>query len=276
MKPANKISKPVVYAMVIFFVIICIIPFYIMLINSTRSSSQINAGISFLPGLHFIKNYFNLVKRLNIARGILNSAFVAISATLLSSYISALTAYAFAFFKFPFKKLFFGFLLVSMMVPQQLGLIGYFELLNKLNLLDTFAGLILPAGANAFAVFFLTQYAKSVLPESIIHAARIDGAGEMSVFHKIVLPIMLPGIATMGIFTFVTNWNNYILPLVVIFSPEKYTVPVLIANLNTSTYKTDFGVVYLAIALSVIPILTVFAFLQRYLIAGISAGSIKE
>jgi len=271
-----KLKKLFIYVLLILLLIICITPFYIMIINGTRSSSEINSGVSLFPGKYLLQNYQNLTSKLNIGRGLLNSAIVAISATLLSSYISALTAYGFAFYKFPWRGFLLGVVLLFMMVPQHLGIIGYFELLNKVNLLDTRISLFLPAGANAFAVFFLFMYVKTVLPLDLIMAARVDGCGEFAIFNRIALPIMLPGIATMGIFTFVANWNNYLLPLVVIFSKEKYTMPMIIGQLNSTVYKRDFGIVYLAIAISIIPILIAFVFFARYLISGIAMGGVKE
>jgi len=271
-----KLKRLFIYVLLILLLIICITPFYIMVINSTRSGSEINRGVSLFPGKYLLQNYQNLINKVNIGRGLLNSAIVAISTTLLSSYVSALTAYGFAFYKFPYRGFLLGVVLLFMMLPQQLGIIGYFELLRKINLLDTRISLILPAGANAFAVFFLFQYVKTVLHPDLISAARIDGCGEFTIFNRIALPIMMPGIATMGIFTFVASWNNYLLPLVVIFSKDKYTVPLLIGQLNSTAYMRDFGLVYIGIAISVIPILIAFIFFSRYLISGITMGGVKE
>jgi len=276
-----KLERLLIYFLLIVLVLLCAIPFYIMIINSTRASFEINRGVSIFPGKYLLQNYHNLnliSGRLNVGRGLLNSAIIAISATLLSSYVSALTAYGFAFYRFPWRRFLFGIVLLFMMVPQQLGIVGYFKLLSEIKLLDTRISLILPSGANAFTVFFLFQYVKTVINPDLIRAARIDGCGEFVIFNRIALPIMLPGIVTMGIFTFVESWNNYLLPLVVISSKEKYTMPMIIGMLNSSTssYQTDYGMVYLVIAISVIPILIAFAFFSRYLISGLTMGGIKE
>lgn len=273
----RKLKRMFIYALLIILVIICVAPFYLMIINSTRSSADIYTGVSFFPGKYLLQNYQNLSKHINMVRGFFNSAMVAISATLLSAYVSALTAYGFAFYRFPWRRLLLGIVLLYMFVPQLLGIVGYFEFLSKVHLLNTRISLILPFGANAFGVFFLLQYLRTVLHPDLIMAARIDGCGEFTIFNKIALPLMIPGIATMSIFAFVASWNNYFLPLVVIFSKEKYTVPMLIGVLNsTGHYRPDFGVVYMAVAMSVVPILIAFAFFSRYLIRGISMTGLKE
>ena len=272
----RKISKILIYFFLIFLTIICILPFYIMLINATRSNAEIVRSLSLLPGSNIIKNYHSMLKGVNIWRGLGNSAFIAISYTILSAYFSALTAYGFSKYKFKGKSILFGIVLLTMMVPAQLSLIGYYELNNKLNLLDTYFPLILPGIANSFTVFFLKQYIDANVPGTIIEAARIDGASEFKTFHRIILPIISPAIATMSIFNFVFAWNNYIQPLVLIFSNEKYPLPVLIGFLRGSSYKTDFGAIYLAIAISVLPIIIAYILFSKYIIGGITMGSVKE
>lgn len=280
LKPPNKTKeravKFLVYAFLIALTLLCIAPFYMMLINSTRASTDINTGLSVIPGDKLGENLTNLLEDVDIFRGLANSATIAVLATILSSYFSALTAYGFAFYNFPGKKVLLVLVMGLMMVPAQLGLIGFFSLVNALGLIDSYIPLIVPAAANAFAVFFLKQYAGSTISKSLIQAARIDGAGELEIFHKIAFPLMLPGVAVMAIFTFVANWNNYITPLVILNSTENYTVPMLIAQLNSTAYKTDFGVVYTGVALSVLPIMIIFAFCSRFLIANIAQGGIKE
>ncbi len=163
-----------------------------------------------------------------------------------------------------------------MMIPTQLGLLGFYELNKSLKLLNTFIPLIIPAAASPFTVFFMRQYLKSTLHPGLIDAARIDGAGELKIFHKIVLPLMMPAIATMSIFAFIGSWNNYLMPLIIIFSPEKYTLPVLMGYLKGGKVAENLGSIYLAIAISVVPIMTAFIFLSKHIIGSISAGGIKE
>ncbi len=274
-----QIMRTLLYVFLFVLVIGCIIPFYIMIINGSRTTQEINTGVTLIPGSNTIgnmKTILTITANINFFRGFVNSTIVAVSATVLHIYIASLTAYGFVFYNFPLKKVFFGVIMASLMIPAQLGLVGFYELMLKMNLLDNLLALILPAGAAAVTVYFLQQYTRSVLPEYIIEAARIDGAQGLTIFHRIALPIMSPGMATMAIFGFVFSWNDLLGPLVMLTSTENYTLPLMIAQLRTSLYARDYGAIYLAIAMSMFPILVVFTFLQRYMVAGISFGSLKE
>jgi multiple sugar transport system permease protein len=269
-------TKIYVYGVLIFLTVLSFIPFYIMIVNSTRTNVEITRGLSVLPGKALITNYGILMEKIDIWRGFRNSLIIAVPFTILSAYFGALTAYGFAVYNFKYKNFLFGFILATMMIPQQLGLIGYFELNNKLGLLDTYIPLIIPALTNTMTIFFLKQYVEQSLPKSLVEAARIDGAGEFMIFNKISLPIMLPAIATMSIFNFVGSWNNYISPLVLLFTREKYPLPVLISIVRGSAYRTNYGAMYLAIAISVVPILIAFSVLSKYIINGLTIGAVKE
>ena len=188
-----------------------------------------------------------------------------------------MTAYGLAYYQFKGNKLLFTVILVLMMVPSQLSIIGFYDLVNKMHLVDTYIPLIVPAIASPGTVFFLRQYILSVLPKAILEAPRIDGAKELRIFHQIVLPIMAPGIATVSIGVFVGSWNSYLVPLIIINTPEKFTLPVMIGSLNSvKDIITNMGATYLAIAISIIPIIIVFCICSKYIIGGVAAGSVKE
>ena len=164
-----------------------------------------------------------------------------------------------------------------MMIPGQLSLIGFYQLCTKLHMVNSYWPLILPAIASPGTVFFLKQYTESSLSRSLIEAARIDGASELYSFHRIVIPILSPAVATMGIMSFIGNWNNYLLPMIIINKNEKMTLPVMMATLKASTdINSNQGAIYLSVAISVIPILLVFAFFSTYIISCVSAGAVKE
>lgn len=206
-----------------------------------------------------------------------NSLIVAVPSTLLSAYFSSLTAYGLARYKFKGNKLLTVIIIIFMMIPGQLSLIGFYDLMTMLKLTDSYLPLIIPAIAAPGTVFFLRQYCDVSIHPALVEAARIDGAGELHIFHKIILPIMSPGIATMSIGAFIGSWNNYLMPLVLLNTPEKFTLPVMIASLNSSQdISRNQGAIYLAVAISVIPILIVFAFCSKYIISSISAGGVKE
>ncbi len=275
-KKSNLGTQILVYGFMILLTIISFMPFYIMIVNSTRSNLDILNGLSLIPGHSLVENYEIMMKQLNIWRGFRNSLTISVPFTVLSAYFGALTAYGFAVYNFRGKKIAFAFVLGTMMIPQQLGLIGYFELNNKLGLLDTYVPLIIPAITNTMTIFFIKQYVEQSLPKSLIEAARIDGASEFAIFNRIALPIMVPAIATQSIFNFVGSWNNYISPLVLLFSEEKYPLPVLISIIRGTAYRTNFGAMCLIIAISVVPVLIAFAFLSKRIIAGLTVGAVKE
>ncbi|MBO5284043.1 MAG: carbohydrate ABC transporter permease [Lachnospiraceae bacterium] len=274
---AKKIYTVIIYLLLGILAVSCMVPFLLMLVNATRSGNEIMSSFTLIPGDSLKENWDAVWSYFNLFLGMWNSLKVAIPATLLTSYFSALTAYALAVYKFKGKKVIFYTIVVFMMIPGQLSLIGFYNLVSSLRLTDSYIPLIIPAIAAPGTVFFLRQYLLSVLPMSLLEAARIDGAKEISIFHKIVLPIMLPGIATMAIGGFIGNWNSYLVPLILLNSPKKFTLPVMVASLNASQdIATNQGAIYLAVAISVIPVMIAFCFCSKYIISSISAGSVKE
>lgn len=272
-----KIKKGILYLLLILLGLTCLLPFLLMIVNATRSGAEIVSSFTLIPSSHLAENWETVSSYFNLFKGMLNSVVVAIPATLLTAYFSAMTAYGLAMYKFKGNKFIFGTILVFMMIPGQLGLIGFYNLCTKLHLVNTYVPLIVPAIAAPGTVFFLRQYVLSSLSPSLIEAARIDGAGELYSFHRIVLPVMSPGIATMAIMAFIGSWNNYLLPMIILNKNEKFTLPVMMATLNASSDITaNQGAIYLAVSISVIPILIVFAFFSKYIIGSISAGAVKE
>ncbi|MDU4750126.1 MAG: carbohydrate ABC transporter permease [Clostridium butyricum] len=273
----TKIKKSIIYIGLILLSVICLGPFLIMMVNSTRSSQEIINSFSLIPGNSLQSNWKIMSDYFNIFSGLKNSLFISVCVTVLSGYFSALTAYGLAIYKFKGRNVVFTTILVLMMVPAQLGLLGFYDLINGLGLMDSYIPLIIPAIASPFTVFFLRQYIVSVLPSSIIEAARMDGASELSTFHRIGLPIMMPGIATMSIGTFIASWNNYLMPLVLLVSPKKFTLPVMMGSLSASKDITaNMGATYVSVAVSVVPIIIAFCFFSKYIISSISAGGVKE
>lgn len=272
-----KIKKSILYLSLILLALTCVLPFVLMVVNATRSGIDIMTSFSFLPGDALAENWETVSGYFNLFKGFYNSLLVAIPATILTAYFSAITAYALAVYHFRGGKFILLVIVVFMMIPGQLSLLGFYNLIAKLKLVDSYIPLIIPAIAAPGTVFFLRQYLLSVLSKSLLEAARIDGATEIHIFHRIVFPIMLPGVATMSIGAFIGNWNSYLVPLILLNSPEKFTLPVMIASLRSSQDITsNQGAIYLAVAISVIPILIVFMFCSKYIISSISAGAVKE
>ena len=277
MSIGDKIKKGILYVLLILLGAACLFPFLLMIVNATRSGVEITRSFTLIPSNHIKENWEVVFSYFNLFKGMWNSLLVAVPATLFTAYFSALTAYGLAMYQFKGNKLIFTTILVFMMIPGQLGLIGFYNLCTKLHLVNSYIPLVIPAIAAPGTVFFLRQYVLSVLPPSLIEAARIDGAGELYSFHRIVLPVMSPGIATMSIMAFIGNWNSYLTPMIILNKNDKFTLPVMMATLRASTdIQSNQGAIYLAVALSVIPILIVFCFCSKYIISSISAGSVKE
>ncbi|MCD7764067.1 MAG: carbohydrate ABC transporter permease [Lachnospiraceae bacterium] len=272
----DNIKKGILYFLLILLAVTCLIPFLLMMVNATRSGSEIVSSFTLIPSTHLKENWEQVFSYFNLFKGMFNSVLVAVPATLLCAYFSSLTAYALAMYKFKGSKVLFYTILVFMMIPGQLSLIGFYNLCTSLHLVNSYIPLIIPAIASPGTVFFLRQYVLSTLPPELIEAARIDGASEVYSFHRIVIPIMSPGIATMSIGCFIGNWNSYLLPMIILNKNEKFTLPVMMATLKASTnINANQGAIYLAVAISVIPIIIVFCFCSKYIIGSISAGSVK-
>lgn len=272
-----KIKKGIIYFLITLLAVICMLPFLLMMVNATRDGVSISTSFTLIPGSNLKENWEKVNDYFNLFQGMWNSLLVAVPATLLTAYFSAMTAYALAMYKFKTNKIILGAILVFMMIPGQLSLIGFYNLCTSLHLVNSYIPLIIPAIASPGTVFFLRQYTQSSLSPALLEAARIDGASELYCFHKIVLPILSPGIATMGIMAFIGNWNNYLMPMIILNKKEKFTLPVMMATLKASTdMNANQGAIYLSVAISVIPILVVFSFCSKWIISSISAGAVKE
>lgn len=271
------VMRVFVYLFLVILLIITIVPIWLLIINATRSTEQIQQGISILPSTHLIDNYKLLLsKGLDLIRGFSNSMFVAVASTVVTVYFSLLTAYGLVVYEFKGKRLFSNFIIVLVMIPMQFSIIGFYQYMSRLGLTDNYASLILPLIANAGAVFFGKQYLESMVIQDLIDAARIDGASELSIFHKIMMPLAIPGAATMGIFAFVASWNNFFNAFILISSIEKYTLPMLVGTLRGDVYRTEYGAIYLGLAFTIVPIIIIYAVFSRYIVSGIAMGAIKE
>lgn len=265
------------YILLFILLLIVIVPIWLLIVNATRSTTEIQQGISLLPSTHMLENYSFLGGRgLDLPRGFMNSVFLAVASTFVSVYFGLLTAYGIVVYDFPGKKLFSNFIVVLVMIPMQLSIFGFYQYMSKLGLTDNYAALIIPGIASAGSVFFGRQYLESMVVWDLIDAGRIDGASELGIFHTIMLPIAAPGAATMGIFAFVGSWNNFFTPFIMISSIEKYTLPMLIQTLRGDVYRTEYGAIYLGLAITVVPIILLYAFFSRYIVSGISMGAVKE
>ena len=272
------VLRVIVYAILIFLCALCLFFFYLMIINATRSNAQLQTGFTLLPKENFIKNLVNAWNdaSINIPRGMINSLFIALSSAVITTYFSALTAYGIHAYDFKGKKAVFTFILAIMMIPAQVSALGFVQMMNELKLTNSYIPLIVPSVAAPVVFFYMKQYMESVLPLDLVAAARVDGSGEFRTFNTIVLPLMKPAIAVQMIFSFVSSWNNYFIPALLLDKAEMKTVPIMIAQLRSADYsKFDMGKVYMFILLAILPVLIVYIFLSKSIIKGVTAGSVK-
>jgi multiple sugar transport system permease protein len=271
-------SNIVIYIVCIILGLLSIMPFWIMIVNATRSTYQIQqSAISLIPSTFLADNLKVLTgKTFNPTTGFFNSVIISTSATALSVYFSTLTAYALVAYDWKMRQPFFTMILAVMMIPTQVISIGFYQFMYRVGMTNNLLALILPAIAAPMTVFFMRQYMLPSLSLDIVASARIDGAGEFRTFNSIVLPIMKPAMATQAIFTYVTSWNNLFLPMILLTQKENYTMPIMVSLLKGDIYKTEYGAVYLALTLSVLPLFVIYFLLSKYIIAGVALGSIKE
>ena len=273
-----QITRAVVYIILIFLSAMCLFSFYMLIINSTRSNADLQGGFQLLPDDQFFVNLYNAWTdaSIDIPRGMLNSFVIAASSAVLSTYFSALTAYGIHAYRFKLKKAAFTFIMAIMVIPNQVYAVGFYQMCVKLGWTNSYIPLILPGIAAPVVFFYMKQYMESVLPMEIVDAARVDGSGEFYTFNRIILPMLKPALAVQLIFSFVQSWNNYFLPALLLDKAEMKTVPIMIAQLRAADYsKFDMGKVYMFILLAILPVLVVYICLSKYIIKGVTAGSVK-
>ena len=263
------------YLFLIIVSFISVFPLYWMICAATNKSAEVVSG-KLIPGTYFLENLKALLANQNVGRALGNSFKYAIILTLLSLLVSSLAGYGFEIYHDKAKDAVMSIILLAMMVPFVATMIPLFQMFSKAGWLNSTMGFILPTISTPFLIMMFRQSARS-FPHDIMEAARIDGASELYTFHRLVIPIISPAVATMGIMGFIGNWNNYLLPMILINKNEKMTLPVMMATLRSSTdINANQGAIYLAVAISIIPILVVFCFFSKYIISSVSAGAVKE
>lgn len=269
--------RAIAYIVLIFISVLCLFWFYVLFVNATRSHSDLTRGFTPFPSDNAIENWKNMLNSsLPVVRGMLNSLIVATCSAAVSTYFSTMTAYAIHAYDFKLRKFMFTFILMVMTIPTQVTALGFIDLMDKMNLEDSYIPLIIPSIAAPATFFYMKQYMESALPLSLIEAARIDGSGEFRTFNNIVVPLMKPAIAVQAIFTFVSSWNNYFTPALILHKRDMKTLPILIAELRSADFlKFDMGQVYMMIAFSIFPVIVVYLILSKHIVQGVAMGSVK-
>lgn len=291
--------RTVCYIVLGILAILSLFPFYIMIINATRLHSQIQSGFSVVPGLQLITHLKQFIYTTEsfttvnlsgqvithkvfsssypIIRGLFNSLILGLLTAAVTTYFSAMTSYGIYMYNFKGKKAAFNFIMAVMMVPTQVSTLGFIDLMTKMNLMNTYVPLIVPAIAAPVVFFYMYQSMEATLPYSIVEAARVDGSNEFYTFNAIVIPMLKPAFAVQSIFAFVSSWNNYFVPALIISKKSLWTVPIVIASARNADYMMfDLGVVYTLMTLAIFPLIIVYLFLSKYIISGATAGGVKE
>lgn len=279
-----KLKSGLLFAWMVILTIICLLPIYILIINATRLHADIANGISFIPDTYLSKNIETLFKDVNyntvynVAIGYKNSLIITGFSTILTVFFAALTAYGIHVYDFKLKEISYTVILLVMMVPVQVTSAGFVSFMLDLKLTDTYWPLIIPSIAAPAVVYFMRSYMKSSFPLDIVEAARIDGSGEFRTFLTIAIPMMKPAIAVQAIFAFIASWNNFYTPSMILISSKfsQKTLPMMVSAIQASDKFVDYGAIYLAIALSILPIVIVYCLLSKFIIAGVALGGVKE
>ncbi|RMB81759.1 carbohydrate ABC transporter permease [Streptomyces shenzhenensis] len=251
-------------------------PFYWAVIMSTHTSSEIfSYPPKLLPGAHFLENVRNLFDSIDFFGSMLNSLLVAGSVTVLVLFFDSLAAFVFAKFAFPGKRVLFALLMLIFMVPAQLAAIPQFVTMARIGWIGSMTALIVPAAANAFGIFWMRQYMKGAIHDELLDASRIDGANFLRQYWHVALPVVRPGLAFLGIFTFMGQWNDYAWPLIALTDPDNVTLQVALSQLNGTHGTTDYGMVMTGALLALVPLLIVFAIGARQIIGDLAKGAIR-
>ena len=271
----ERIRTLVGHVVLMIGVVISIFPFYWMLVMASNTTPDIfTYPPKLLVGSQLFENMGKVLDNIDFFGAMLITLIASLGVTVLVLFFDSLAAFAFAKYDFPGRNLLFGLLLATFMIPSQLALVPQFVTLAEFGWIGSLKALIIPGAANAFGIFWMRQYAKGAIPDELISASKVDGAGFFRQYLTVGLPVLRPGLAFLGIFTFINVWNDYLWPLIVMTDPNKLTLQVALQQLN-GVYGTDYSMVMAGALMSVVPLVGVFIIGGRHFIADIAAGAMK-
>ncbi|WP_077622336.1 carbohydrate ABC transporter permease [Sediminibacillus massiliensis] len=272
----KKFSKVGLYIFLSLSTILSVFPFYWMFVIGSNTNAEVSKiPPALIPGSNFVENAMKVFERINFFGSLFNSFIISTAITVSVLFFCSLAGFAFSKIDFKGKEFFFIFLLATMMIPPQLGLIPTFMIITWLDWVDTLQAVIVPGMVNAFGVFWMRQYITSSIPNDLIEAAKIDGCSNFRIYWNIILPAIKPGLATLGIVTFMNAWNDFLWPLVVLKDKSSHTIQIALRTLNDA-YTTDYPMVLAGTFMATIPILIVFLIFNKQFIAGITEGAVKS
>ena len=273
------IQRVLVYAFMIILTFICLFFFYLLFVNASRSHAELQGGFTLIPSTHFFENFEHLWNYNDVADiklGLWNSFLIASLSAIVTTYFSALCAYGIYAYNFKMKKVAETFILAIMMIPSQVASVGFVQMCYEFGWKNQFWVLIIPGICAPATFFYMIQHLRATLPLELVEASRMDGSNEFMTFNRIVLPVMKPALAVQLIFSFVASWNNLYLPTLILTDKSKRTLPAMLSLLRSADFsKMDMGLIYMAIFVSVFPVMVVYAFLSKSIIKGVTSGSVK-
>ena len=272
---SHSVSVVTAYVMVGLGSLIMLAPFYFMFVFATHTKSEIfTLPPPLWPGTAFFENLKILTEKIHFWNSLGWSLYIALASTALTLIFCSMGGYAFAMFEFKFKKPLFLLVMGTMLIPSFLGMIPSFMIMDVLGWIDQPHALFIPGAASAFGIFLMRQFVLTSIPRELIEAARMDGCSELGIYARIVLPLLQPALGTLGLITFIASWNNFIGPLVVMRSPEMYTLPLALRSMQ-SPVDTEWGALMAGSAIATVPLLILFAFSSKRLIEGLTSGAVK-
>ena len=273
--PPSQLAPRAAYVMVALGAVVMLLPFYFMFVFASHSRTEIfNLPPPLFFGDSIMANLDILTTKIPFWRSLGWSLYVGLASTALTLLFCSMGGYAFAMFDFRFKQPLFTLVMGTMLLPSFLGMIPSFMIMDAFGWIDQPRALYIPGAASAFGIFMMRQFISSAIPRELIEAARMDGCGELGIYWRIVLPLLKPAMGTLGLITFIASWNNFIGPLIVMRSPEMYTLPLALRSMQ-SPVNTEWGAVMAGSAIATLPLLVLFAISSRRLIDGLTAGAVK-
>lgn len=272
---ARPLTRGGAYLLLALGALLTLAPFFFMFVFATHDRAEI---FQIPPPIWFGddvgRNYASLLERVPFWRSLWNSLYLALMTTATTLFFCSLAGFAFAMYSFRGREFLFGIVLATLLIPTALNIVPFALIMQALGWIDTPRALWVPGMANAFGIFLMRQYIGSAIPRELMEAARIDGATEFGIYRRVILPLSGPALGTLGLITFINSWNSFVGPLIIFRSPDTYTAPLLLRSLQ-AVANTDWGALMVGVALTVIPLLVIFAFASRQLIEGLTSGSLK-
>ena len=271
----GRVGRPALHLFFVVLSLLVLFPFYWMVIASTRTTADLLSYPPYLmPGTQLVANFQQLFATLPVLHAFFNSLFIASVSTALVVFFDSLAGFGFAKYEFPGRELLFFLLLATLMLPGAISLIPWYTMMSAFGWVNDYRALIVPGIATAFGIFWMRQYIAGSVPDEMLQAARVDGCGHFELYWRFVVPLSRPGLGTLALLTFISSWNDFVQPLIILRDPNKFTLPIMLALLQNQ-YGTNLVLVMCAATLATIPILILFMFMSRQFISGLTAGAFK-